>query len=303
MPKPDMPGALHRLRARYAWFDHALKTYQVFDDARGMIIAAGISYYTIFAVFPLLMVGFAVVGFALTRQPGLLAMIDDRIRASFSGDLAGQLVELMNAAIASRASVGVIGLATALWVGLSWMWHLREALGQMWQQDIESAGFLRTKLSDLAALVWAFAVTLATFGLTALGNVTPMAALLDWLDLRGLPGVEVVLRTLSLVTSLLVSWLYFTWMIARLPRKPTGFVRSMRAGLMAAVGFELFKQVASIYLQIVLRSPAGITFGPVLGLMVFVFVTACLVLFATAWAATAPENLGANPVDLPLPGS
>ena len=48
---------------------------------------------------------------------------------------------------------------------------------------------------------------------------------------------------------------------------------------MAAIGFELFKQVASVYLQVVLRSPAGATFGPVLGLMVFAYVTAYLVLF------------------------
>ena len=73
---------------------------------------------------------------------------------------------------------------------------------------------------------------------------------------------------------------------------------------MAAIGFELFKEVGSIFLQIVLRSPAGATFGPVLGLMVFAFVTAWLVLFATAWAATAsgasddPRN---KPVSPPAP--
>lgn len=76
-------------------------------------------------------------------------------------------------------------------------------------------------------------------------------------------------------------------MIGRLPREPVGLVTAARAGLMAAVGFELFKQVGAIYLQIVLRSPAGAVFGPVLGLMVFAFVTAWLILFATAWAATA----------------
>jgi membrane protein len=55
--------------------------------------------------------------------------------------------------------------------------------------------------------------------------------------------------------------------------------------------------VASIYLKSVLRSPAGATFGPVLGLMVFAYITARLLLFATAWAATSTENLVAAPVD------
>ncbi|OOK67583.1 virulence factor BrkB family protein [Mycobacterium kansasii] len=78
----------------------------------------------------------------------------------------------------------------------------------------------------------------------------------------------------------------------------------MRAGLIAAVGFELFKQVGSIYLRTVLRSPAGATFGPVLGLMVFAYVTAYLVLFSTAWAATdSEEDPRAKHVDPPGPRS
>jgi membrane protein len=100
---------------------------------------------------------------------------------------------------------------------------------------------------------------------------------------------------------LLVSWMLFTWMIARLPRQKVDLVSGVRAGLLAAIGFELFKQVASIYLRAVLRSPAGATFGPVLGLMVFAYVTAYLVLFAAAWAATASTDPRAKPVAPPAP--
>jgi membrane protein len=73
----------------------------------------------------------------------------------------------------------------------------------------------------------------------------------------------------------------------------------MRAGLIAAVGFEVFKQLGSIYLQSVMHGPAGSTFGPVLGLMVFAYITARLILFSTAWAATSTENLEAAPVEPP----
>ena len=75
-------------------------------------------------------------------------------------------------------------------------------------------------------------------------------------------------------------------MIARLPRESVSFRSAARAGLMVAVAFEIFKLVASIYLKSVVTGPAGATFGPVLGLMVFAYITARLILFATAWAAT-----------------
>ena len=38
-------------------------------------------------------------------------------------------------------------------------------------------------------------------------------------------------------------------MIARLPRESISFRSAARAGLMVAVAFEIFKQVASIYLK------------------------------------------------------
>ena len=170
----------------------------------------------------------------------------------------------------------------------------------MWEQRREPAGFVRTKLSDLLALVSAFAAIVVTVALTALSSKSVMKHVLEWLGLQGLPGMGVVLRLASVLVSLLISWLLFTWMIARLPRESVSFRSAARAGLMVAVAFEIFKQVASIYLSTVLTGPAGATFGPVLGLMVFAYITARLILFATAWAATSKENLAAAPVDPPV---
>ena len=285
-----------QLRARFDWFDHAIRAYQRFEDRRGTFFTAGLTYYTIFAVIPLLMIGYAMLGFVLSSHRTLLAGIDDRIRSSVSSALAQQLVGLMDSVIASRASVGVVGLLTALWAGLSWMWHLREALSEMWGQPVASGGFLRTKASDLAALFSAFVVTLTIFALTALGNTAFMAALLKWLGIQHVPFLHAMLSGVSMVMSLLVSWAFFTWVIARLPRESVGFAASMRAGLLVAVGFELFKQIASIYLRMVLRSPAGVAFGPVLGLMVFAYITATMILFATAWAATSAHYSGPSSV-------
>lgn len=260
------------LLARQAWLDRAVRAYRRYDAARGDFYAAAITYFSVFALFPLLMVGFAVVGFVLAGRPDLLAALDSRVKSAVSGDFAGQVLSLMDAAIASRASVGVIGLATALWAGLSWMSNLREALSAMWGITDDSAGWLSRKGSDLLALVSAFVAILLTLGLTALADPS-------------VPGLPTLLRPLSLLASVLVAWLMFTWMIARLPRTPVDMRSAARAGLLAAVGFEVFKQLGSLYLRLVMHGPAGVTFGPVLGLMVFAYVTARLILFAAAWAA------------------
>jgi membrane protein len=301
MSEAAKPGLLDRVRARYGWFDHVMRANQRYNERKGNFFAAGLSYYTIFSLFPVLMVGFAVAGFLLSRQPELLAQIEDRIRGAVSDKFGKQLIKAMNAAIASRSSVGIIGLAGSAWAGLGWMANLREALSAMWAEHVTSPGFVRTKLSDLVAMLSVFAAITATIALTTLADAALMAKVLGWLGLHYALVLDVILRGVSLVMSLVVSWLLFTWMIARLPREPVSFATSMRGGLLAAIGFEVFKLIASIYLRSVLRSPAGVAFGPVLGLMVFAYITARLVLFATAWAATSPRNVRPAPVPPPAP--
>ena len=109
MTEPAKPGILDRLRTRFRWFDHVMRAQERYQDSKGDFYAAGITYFTIFALFPLLMVAFAIAGFVLASQPDLLAEITDKIKSTVSGDLGDQLVELMDSAIESRTSVGIIG--------------------------------------------------------------------------------------------------------------------------------------------------------------------------------------------------
>ena len=299
MTESAKSGILDRLRSRYGWLDHVMRANDRYNDCDGNFYAAGITYYTVFALFPVLMVGFAVGGFVLSRQPDLLADIDRRIRASVSPEFGQQLIDLIDSAINSRASVGIIGVTTAAWAGLGWMENLRKALSQMWHQYGKPAGFVRTKLSDLAAMVSAFLAIIISVALTALGDPQVMRAVLGWLGVHDSPLLDGIFRGVSLLIAFLVSWLLFTWMIARLPWESSSVASAIRAGLIAAIGYEVFKQIASIYLRSVLKSPAAATFGPVLGAMVFAYITARLVLFATAWAATSPDNLRAMPVEPP----
>ena len=262
-----------------------------YEESKGNFFAAGLTYYTIFALFPLLMVGFSAGGFILSRRPDVLTGIDNKVRSAVPGALGQQVVDLMSSAIDSRASVGFIGLIAAAWVGLNWMANLRVALSAMWKQKEESLGFtgyIRTKFSDLVAMVSSFVAILATLALSALVAAVPMGKVLGWLGIHNAPVLDAVLRGVSMLISLLVSWSVFSWMIARLPREPVNFASSIRAALIAAIGFEL-------------RSPAGAAFGPVLGLMVFAYITARLLLLATAWSATSTENLVAAPVEAPEP--
>ena len=301
MSEADKPGIVDRLRTRYGWFDRVMRAQERYRDSKGDLFAAGITYFTVFALFPLLMVGFSIAGFVLSHQPELLAEIDALVKRSVSGEIGQQVSKLIDSAIESRTSVGLIGLAVALWAGLGWMAKLRDALSEVWEQRHEPGNFVQTKLSDLLALVSLFLAILVTVALTALSDRGLMRTVLRWFGLENVPGLSLGLQVTSLLVAIGISWLLFTWMIARLPRESVSLRSSVRAGLLAAVSFEIFKQLGSIYLQAVVHGPAGATFGPVIGFLVFGYITARLLLFATAWAATSAENLAVAPVAPPGP--
>ncbi|MET7768555.1 inner membrane protein YhjD [Nocardia sp. NPDC005366] len=281
------------------WLAHMIRAGGRYRSQRGDYYAAGITYFTVLSLFPLLMVAFAVAGFILSSHPSLLVEMQDKIVENIPGSLGTQINELIDQAIRSRGTVGVLGLLGAAYAGLGWMANLRAALTEQWDQKTREPNWVMSKLSDLGALVGLGLAFVVSFGLSALGSSSLGARVLETLGLSNLPGARFLLAMASIALALLATWAVLAWIIARLPREPVTLKSAARAALLAAVAFEAFKFIASIYLQIVLRSPAGATFGSIIGLMVFSYITYRIILFATAWAATASDNM--READIPAP--
>jgi len=294
---------IDRLRARYGWLDHLFLAGQRYQAGHGDHYAAAITYFSVLAVVPLLMIGFAVVGFVLAAHPALIDALQAEIAASVPGQLGKTINEVVDQAIESRTAVGVIGLLVSAYSGLNWMGSLREALTAQWSQVHGRAGFVRGKVGDAFALIGLGLALLVSFALTAAGN----GYATDLLELAGLADqrwAEVLLAALAVILGVAGSWLVLLWMITRLPMQPVRLRSAARAALAGAVGFELLKQGGTLYLRSLGGSPTAIVFGPVIGLLVFAYLVSRFLLFVTAWAATARENehlVAAGPLRDPPP--
>ncbi|KAF0848422.1 inner membrane protein YhjD [Nocardia caishijiensis] len=272
------------------WLDHLVRAGGRFQRQRGDYFAAGITYFTVLSLFPLLMVAFSIAGFILVGQPDLLNELQDKVIEKVPGSFGEQINDLINQAIDSRGTVGVLGLLTGLYTGLGWIANLRAALTEQWETQTPDKPWWREKLSDLGALLGLFLALVVSLGLSTVANSGLAAKLLKSVGLDGVPGASVVLSIVSIALGLLATWAVFAWVIARLPREPVSLRSAAKAAAIAAVAFEIFKFVAAIYLRMVLSSPAGATFGSIIGLMVFSYITFRILLFATAWAATSSDN-------------
>ncbi|WP_190821054.1 inner membrane protein YhjD [Saccharopolyspora pogona] len=295
------PGRLALLRRRHAWLDRLIRAFERYQGQYGDYYAAAITYFSVLALVPLLMIAFAAAGFVLSGNPDLLGRLQTSITSAVpSPAMSDMLNRVVQQAISQAGTVGVIGLLAALYSGLGWMTNLREALTAQWTQEPAKQSIVRRMAADLGSLIGLGAAVAVSLGISALGGGVGRW-LFELVGIEDNPAAAFVLRVLSILLSLLASWLVFLWVLARLPRKPVTLHSAVWGALFAAIGFEVLKQVGVVYLNSVTSSPAGVAFGPILGLLVFANLTSRFILFVTAWTASARENLEVAPPRPPGP--
>jgi membrane protein len=291
---------LEQLRARYAWLDHLVRAGARYTDHHGDHYAAAITFFSILSLVPLLMIAFAVAGYVLFFKPELLDEIRQAINAAVPGNLADTINPIIDQAIAQRNTVAGFGLLTALYSGIGWMTNLREALSEQWAQSPEPPAMPKRLLFDLLALFGLGIALVGSFAITGLASGFA-ATVLEFVGLGDQGWAQFLLGLLGIVLGLVANFLVFLWVIARLPRQHTPIRSAVKAAVLGAVGFEILKQVMTVYLSSVTSSPSGAVFGSLLGLLVFVNFVSRFILFVTAWAATAPGVEKEAPAPIPAP--
>ncbi len=298
--EPPKPSKFQQLRDRYEWLDHIVRAGARYTERHGDHYAAAITYFSVLALFPLILVAVAALGYVLFLQPDLLDQLKAGISKNAPGGLDTLIIPIVDNAITSRNTIGIIGLLGALYTGIGWMSNLREALSEQWGQVPATPPILKKTLFDLLTLVGLGLAIVGSFAITGLasGFAGTILGLLGFAD-QG--WAKFLLTVLGIVLGLVANWLIFLWVIARLPREHATLRSAVKAAVLGAVGFEVLKQVMTIYLTSVTNSPTGKVIGPFIGLLVFAFFVSRFILFVTAWAATSRENEEKEPVPVPGP--
>ena len=282
-----------RRTRRPRWVDHLVRAGWRYTERHGDHYAAAVTYFSVVALVPMLMIGFAVAGSVLLGDPELLAELRRSVTAAVGPGLGATVDQVVAEAIRQRETVGVLGLLLAVYTGLVWMYRVREALSAQWGQRTAGPPYLAGAVSDAGALIGLGLVLAGSLGLVVLGQtVSAVVAGPEGAGWARTAAGAAVMLGITFVANLVV----LLWAIARLPRERLPLRSAVRPALLAAAGFELVEHGGALYLGWVTGSPAGLVFGPNPGLLVAIYLGARLVLFATAWAATrrpaaAPDEI------------
>ncbi|MFT4199582.1 YihY/virulence factor BrkB family protein [Gordonia sp. (in: high G+C Gram-positive bacteria)] len=284
-------GTWSALLERFGLLDRVVATMKRHDQHYGGAFAAAMSFRTVMALVPVLMVAFAIAGFVLSRQPEMLADFRQSIADAMPGGLGETLSDAMDSAIRSRSTVGSVGLVIAAWTGINWMSGAREAMTAIWGGRVDRNPFL-SKLYDLGQVtllgLW-FVVTLV---FSAAGSKTLADRVLVWLNLDWFPWVLTLVQWTAPLVSILITWPLLTVVLAKVPLVNIPLRNAWKAGLIAAIAMEVLKSVAGMIIAATSRGPAGAAFGSIITVMMFINVVARIIFYTTAWCATDPVNAG-----------
>ncbi|KLN97568.1 inner membrane protein YhjD [Moellerella wisconsensis] len=270
---------------------HIIRAAKRFTDRMGNQFGAAITYFSFLSLIPVLMFTFAAAGFVLASNPDLLEKLIRGISGSISDPtLASTLERTIDTAIRQRTTVGLTGLALAVYSGVNWVNNLRQAIlaqsRPVWErnEDEQEKIYFRY-LRDFLALIGLLIALIITITLTSVAG-SAQATIVRAIGLEGIEWLRPVWTLIGLTIAITANFLLFLWIFWILPRMQHRRSSLLKGTLLAAIGFEIIKSVMTWMLPNIASSPSGAAFGSVIGLMAFFYFFARLTLFCAAWIAT-----------------
>lgn len=253
-----MNEKLRALGKRWPWFGRALDVQDRVGEINGGFAASAITVSVFVAIFPLLLVAIAVIGFLASGDDELAGRIIDDL--GLTGNAAQTMQDAIEKASDSRQAASIVGLVGLAWSGSGVAVALQQGVRAPWQ---ETSNGIKDRLLGLA---WLVAAGIGFAAVIALGGV-----------LNFLPDqVPVVLVTLAAIAIGLAAEIgLFWWMFVGLGTRRVPARDLLPGAIAAGIGFEVLKLVGTVYVpQLVARSsslygPLGIVFAILAWLAIF----------------------------------
>jgi uncharacterized BrkB/YihY/UPF0761 family membrane protein len=270
----DLLDKIDRWQQRYRGVAFLFAVQKKFSDDRGGYLAALITYYAFLSIFPLLLAAFTVVAYVLAGHNATITTLEKHIGSyPIIGAAAQQLkgAKLHGSPVA--LIVGVLGL---LWGTTGLAQSIQFAMDEAWNIPAKDRpGFVDR--------LWRTFAWYAVFGLGMVAS-TFVASLGSWLHWSG--GIM-----LSTLVALVLNMALFLVSFGLLT--PTVAVRDMVPGAILAGAVWTFLTGVGIGLTHKLSHANALygTFGPVLGLVAFLYLAARITMYSVEANAVRSQHL------------
>jgi len=268
--------AFDRFQQRHASLGYPLAVLQKYSDDQAGYLAATITYYGFFSLFPLLLV--------LTTSLGFLLHGHHHLQQSIVNSALGQFPvigrELQRGSLHGSSLALGLGLTAALWAGMGVFLASENAMNQLWGVPLRRRpNALKSRGRSLLLLLLLGGGTLAATTLAGLGSVGTHF------------GPVWKVGSLVLSTGLNVG---LFWVGFRVLTASNVTWRQLRGGAIGAgVLYELLQTVGGYYVGHTLKHASDLygTFGLVIGLLSWIYLASHITLLAAEANVVASRKL------------
>ncbi|MCR2828486.1 YihY/virulence factor BrkB family protein, partial [Microbacterium sp. zg.Y909] len=274
-----------------------VRVWRHFLRHNGFLLAASISYQSLFAMFAVLYFAFAIVGLWLggSKQAidALIALVNLYIPDLISaGGLVSpeEVTQVARSSTGALAVTGSVAVLVAIWTAIGFVTYTRRAVRDIFGLPYDSRSYLVLKARDfVAATMFGVALVLgAGLGAMASGAVNLLFDLFGWEDAAA--WVSVVSRVGSIVVAFAINStalaLLFRFLAGASVPWPTIWPGALFGG--AAIG--VLQLGAGFVLVYTPANPLLATFSVFIAFLVWFRLVAIVILVAASWIAVAAAD-------------
>ena len=265
-------------------------------DDRCDRLAAALSYYALFSLFPLALLAVTALGFFLGNDPATRAPIVASLNVTASPALSSLIDDTLASMQTHQTARGVgtiIGVATLLFGASGVFSELTNAFNLVWRaKEPPSSGVWSTIVGTVKSKFFAFLLVLfaavallasliASTALTAVQKSSPEALGGRWLWVP-----------MELLTSTVFMAAVLTAMFHILPRAKVGWRDALIGATFTSVVFTILKKLLAYYLAHLGSYAAYGVVGALLGLLTWIYVTSMLLYFGAELTRVYAERRG-----------
>lgn len=280
------------------WFKTRIRqlrqTWLAWRHNDGDLTAASMAYYAVLSFFPLLLLLIAVFGFVLRYSPGaqdsrneLLRVLAEKTSPLLAEHVGTALTEIQAKALVggplglAALAVAAIGIFTQLDIAMNRIWGTTPRRGRTFLRAVRDALFHRLRAFLILSSVGLF------IGLAFVAD-TVIAAVRPWL--ADFYGSHLVWSWARLAASLAVNSLLLMLVYKLLPKTRVRWRAAAQGGVLAAVLWEISRQVLSLVLLGKKYTAYGLV-GSLMAMMLWIYIASCVFFFAAEYVRVVHRDV------------
>lgn len=269
-----------------------VKTWLYYSSRNGDLLAAGLTYQILFAVFAALCVAFAVMGLTLAGRPEIQKPIIDAISAQVPG-LIGEGGAIKPSLLMKPNTLLVIGpvaLVGLFFTALGWLASERAAIRMIADVPPPTTNALLLKLKDIGLALMFGLLILLSAGTSVLAT-SLMSTLLP---LVGLSSDSIAGNIIGRGISILIGFSIDLFTLMGVYRLLSGlkipFKMLFMGTLLPAAALTVLRLLSAVVLAGAAKNPLLASFGVIVTLLVWFNLVSRVTLIGAAWIAVLMQD-------------